>query len=68
MWGQADPQAKVKPGSAIPNPLAVEKMRQLEAAAATPHSPKRKAFYNSGLSADVDVPVALAASQSNSFL
>ena len=69
MWGEPDPHTKVKPGRALPNPAAVERMRELEAAAATPHSPKRKAFYNSGLSADVDVPVALAASQqSDSFL
>ena len=69
MWGQPDPdlQTKVKTGSKIQDPGAVERIRQLEAASATPHSPKRKAFYNSGLSADVDVPVALAA-RSTGFL
>jgi len=68
LWGQPDAEARSSKTLDLPNPAAVEKLREQEAAAATPHASTHKAFYNSGLSADVDVPVALAASQGNSFL
>ena len=40
----------------------MQEMNEEEAAATKPHVEK-KAFYNSGLSADVKVPVGLASSQ-----
>jgi hypothetical protein len=43
MWGQRKGDMRTKALSrALPNPAAVEKIRELEAAAAKPHSPKHK--------------------------
>ena len=67
--GQADAGgANRVPVRHVEDPLAMEKMREEEAAAAKPMTPKHKAFYNSGLSSDVEVPVALASTTQASFL
>mgnify|MGYP001185232384 CR=1 FL=1 len=67
--GQADAVgANRVPVRHVEDPLAMEKMREEEAAAAKPMTPNHKAFYNSGLSSDVEVPVALASTTQASFL